>query len=140
MSICLTSCPGTAQSLCPLLFIAHILLTAHFTSAPKAPITGGAGRYIPDKNRATGIRNSSPTSLSQNWAWQGAKELQGFWKHLGLKSWVEGKIIIRLNLFSWNLVNGFSFECPRTPGLAEAWQIHSPPAPLQMLLILCYEE
>ena len=46
--------------------------------------------------------------------------------------------MIRLNLLSWSPVNGFSLECLWTPELVEAWQTHSPPAPLQMLLlILC---
>jgi len=47
-------------SLCPLLFIARVLLTVHFTSAAKAPITGGAGRNIPDKNRAEGESETPP--------------------------------------------------------------------------------
>ena len=46
--------------------------------------------------------------------------------------------MIRLNLLSWSPVNGFSLECLWTPELVEARQTHSPPAPLQMLLlILC---
>lgn len=45
--------PGrvTDWPLCPLLFIAQVLLMGHFTLASEAPITGSVGRHTLVKNR-----------------------------------------------------------------------------------------
>lgn len=56
----LTSCPWRGSASLSAAIYCSVLLTTHFTAAPKAPVAGGAGRRIPDKNRASGNQKSLP--------------------------------------------------------------------------------